>query len=153
MAKGKGLEWKLFSLELDNPGRAIGRFFKNEGYDISRKRPMTGSTIFDKLAIPKLELREVVSKHIKLAEGERALVVYGSGEYHHFTYGLCMLANRISDDFCYIHIDHHHDWWDHYNDSIDCGNFVRAIFEDTNVKKDVRNVLLIGSNPTTYGQG
>ncbi len=80
-------------------------------------------------------LEEQVKKKIK-ANGSRILSVTGHGEYHFFTYGLCCLADRLSERYGYIHIDHHCDSWrlpiEAWHRKIGCGSFVPFILEDTN---------------------
>ena len=68
------------------------------------------------------------------------LVVYGSGDYHHYTYGLCReVADKRSAGYSYIHIDQHTDFgspreFRPKKSDLCCGDFVAQIVEDTNAK-------------------
>lgn len=77
----------------------------------------------------------------------RKLVMYGNGFYHHYTYGLCKHADRFSDDYAYIHFDHHPDYrYSFEKNRLGCGSFVERIVStgDTNAS----TALFIGSEAT-----
>ena len=82
-------------------------------------------------------LDEINEKFPKSAQ-KNLLGIIGHGRYHHFTYGLCKLADRRSNEYCYVHIDHHCDSWrtnfDKKYEDVNCGNFVPYILEETNAK-------------------
>lgn len=123
-------DWKLLSLELDDGGRDIGKYLSTDcGYDIKRvsleeflaEEEKTASL---RAALPdpysessswrqpqvrgKRQIASMMESLTADAEGP-VLAVYGSGFFHHYTYGLCAAAGRLSKEFCYIHIDGHTD--------------------------------------------
>ena len=71
------------------------------------------------------------------------LVVYGSGNYHHYTYGLCReVADKRSSGYTYVHIDQHTDFgsptrFKPKKGDISCGDFVCQILEDTHARPSV----------------
>jgi len=68
---------------------------------------------------------------------KKILTIYGDGEFHQYTYGLCKkIADKRSKKYTYVHIDAHDD----YGSSMCCGAFVKAIEDETNCK----NVRMIG---------
>lgn len=148
-------EWKLYSLEMDDAGRKIGEFFEKEGYPIERANPGEGIADIEqfipdcKRIIHKQAIEEAVAGCIK--SDSRVMALYGHGGYHFFTYGLAMLANRLSDEFGYIHIDRHHDSWFDSNEQLSCGAFVRQILAYTHVHGYERNMLYIGANNVEAG--
>src|SRR3989338_2936835 len=75
---------------------------------------------------------------LKDFRGCRILATNGHGRFHQFTYGLCKMADYVSKEYCYVHIDHH---WDSARsltssncNAISCGSFVPYIMENTNAK-------------------
>ncbi len=82
---------------------------------------------------------------------KRRLVLYGNGAYHHYTYGLCRLADKLSEEYGYIHVDHHADLilkgYSRSDKNIHCGVFVHAIMQETNAEK----ALFIGTKKTLDG--
>ena len=132
--------WEIISLETDYSGEAIGSYFEEElGMKIRRVRFMKKEeVVYTKTGI--IDLASFALRD-KL---ERKLVLYGSGAYHHYTYGLCNHADKISSNYAYIHFDHHHDHYDkHGRESglLSCGAFVAELLEDTNASA----AMLIGS--------
>ena len=128
--------WELVSLELDKPAEEIGRYFEEQGIKIRRVK-----NIRKPLAKKKTTICKIVNKALGNNQ-KRKLVVYGSGSYHHFTYGLCRHADKISDNYGYIHFDHHDDSYEPADRStICCAGFVRSIIDDTNASR----VLYIGA--------
>lgn len=135
--------WQLAVLETDAPARTIGDYFEHElgksisrgvihryGYEIdSNPRTIDG------------KINSILGNSL-----ERKLAMYGNGSYHHYTYGLCRHADRFSDDYAYIHFDHHTDYeYFPKKDMIDCSTFVGTILSgrDTNAS----TALFIGSRP------
>lgn len=140
-------EWKLCSLEMDEAGRRIGEFFHNQGYDIARINPFPEENPLIQRGKNKQEIADGIAKAIKT--DKRILAVYGNGQFHHMTYGLARLAGRLSDEYCYIHIDQHSDYGRRYEDSnnvehIFCGNFTGPLSTDTNVRGNGDNVIYVG---------
>lgn len=83
------------------------------------------------------DMRSALS-HFK---GGRILATNGHGRFHHFTYGLCRIADYISNRYCYVHIDHH---WDsaryrenNNTNEIGCGSFVPYIMDNTHAESVV----------------
>src|SRR3989339_177768 len=99
---------QIISLETDQPGKMIGDHFEKKS-DLNIVRVNTP----DKVLHDKKEINQLIEEKIGYI-GEEKLVVYGSGRYHHYTYGLCKLADRISNDYGYIHFDHHNDYANAY---------------------------------------
>jgi hypothetical protein len=120
--------WQLLSLEMDSGGKDIGRFFE-EDLSLSIKRSSldellarAGDITNQETEIYK-ELSWLQSKNVIFSKerlmnamsaltagiNEPILAVYGSGFFHHYTYGLCTVASKLSKAFCYIHIDRHTD--------------------------------------------
>jgi len=160
------LPWKLYSMEMDAAGRILGKFFERNGYELERINPVDAAAElwkyepegFSRYGNPLAAYckKETVEEAVKSAikpKDERALVVYGSGSFHHYTYGLSRIAQRSSNEFTYIHIDHHNDW---FGSSIDpdliCGNFVGHIARNTANKGIIhpKNIIFIGSKPDHY---
>ncbi len=148
--------WELISLEMDYSGETIGDYFQNtlrrkiKRNEYSRKEVMQ----YDKETICNIMKRAVAGGE------EKKLAVYGCGYYHHYTYGLCKRADRLSENYGYIHFDHHEDYWrgdmkksflkscrslnsesNDDMDRIDCGSFVADILYDTHAS----GLLLVGS--------
>lgn len=147
------LPWALYSLEMDEPGKKIGRFFKESGFTIIREPINTDFPRYPS------NIEKAVTSAVPF-EG-KVLAVYGSGSLHYFTYGLCRRADSLSQEYGYIHIDHHSDdyfvstdYGEKINEKayeIHCGAFVREIVFTTNVRKP-ENVLWIGgSKGNLYG--
>lgn len=134
-------EWNLYNFEVDIAGILIGRFLKEGGYHI---RPALTSALTN-------DSRDAIEKAVSglLAPNKRAMVVYGCGSFHHYTYGLCKFADRFSEEYGYIHLDHHSDdsGWDGSN-GLHCGSFTGQIARYCHThdgKKKLSNLLFIGS--------
>lgn len=107
-----------------------------------------GISQIEKLPKASSLLREMES-NLKLYKGNRIFATNGHGKLHQFTYGLCKMADSVSKEYCYVHIDHHWDSARSFNSSkdntINCANFVPYIIENTNAKSvaflgvDVKN--------------
>ncbi len=141
-------QWRLISLEIDDSAKEIGEYFEQKfPHEIARAEPLQKAKIED--------AKKNINRFIDNALGnglERKLVVYGSGFFHHYTYGLCRHADRLSDEYCYIHFDHHDDYESIFflrQDEINCEGFVKKILEDTNAKK----AFFVGSNVMSLGPG
>lgn len=136
--------WKVVSLEIDYPAIAIGDYFEKY-FDVPLLRTCR-NTRTEWIRHSKKSIINLTKKSLQEIT-TRKLVVYGSGNFHHYTYGLCMHASRMCQDFGYIHFDHHND----YNiepereirGEIACGTFVKTILEDTNASA----ALFVGSRP------
>lgn len=65
----------------------------------------------------------------------KVLTVYGSGSFHHYTYGLCRhVADKRSNNYTYVHVDQHSDTATadpKYIKELDCASFVGPIAVDT----------------------
>ena len=73
----------------------------------------------------------------RIKNKQNPLVIGGSGNYHHLTYGLC--AN-ITEPFGYIHIDRHSDFGDKSSEYISMGGFVEHLLTYTKAQAG----LLVG---------
>ncbi|HII14866.1 MAG TPA: arginase family protein [Nanoarchaeota archaeon] len=140
-------EWKLYSLEMDDGGKEIGEHFQSQGYGITRVNPVDGAENF-----PLTKRWAVRAIADAITTEKRVLALYGHGLYHFMTYGLAKLADRLSDDYCYIHIDQHTDFCD-YSDQISCGNFTGQISTDTNARHNANNVIYIGYTSSLHIAG
>lgn len=131
--------YDIVSLELDYPGEAIGKYLRSTGMNIKRKETAEKEHDY----IEKQTICEIVENTLR--GNNRNLVLLGSGYYHHFTYSLCLHADRFSDNYAYIHFDHHNDYFDSTFKTtyIHCGSFVRSILVDTNAS----SALFIGVRP------
>ena len=87
---------------------------------------------------------------------EKKLVLYGSGAYHYYTYGLCKYADRFSKDYAYVHVDHHGNYaYGHRNlEELRCGAFVERILlgKNSNGNKDTKasTAFFVGSKVTGF---
>ncbi|MFA5888276.1 MAG: arginase family protein [Candidatus Nanoarchaeia archaeon] len=144
------MDWKLYSLEMDEGGMDIGAFFEREKYPIHRVNPGKRLKEIEGFIadFQKTADKEIVAKAVAecIKTDSRVLALYGHGGYHFFTYGLAMLANKLSDEFGYIHIDRHHDSWFYNWEKITCGGFVRQINLDTHVYGSSRRMIYIGND-------
>lgn len=131
--------YDIVSLELDYSGKEIGRYLRSTGMNLKRKE--TNEKEHD--YIEKQTICEIVENTLK--SNNKNIVLLGSGYYHHFTYGLCLHADRFSEDYAYIHFDHHNDYFDSgfRPTYIHCGSFVRSILVDTNAS----SAFFIGNKP------
>lgn len=129
------------TLELDSYAARVGEYFEKSGKVTRNKTDKWQALLKSPDIILPEELREVVSNEVPQGKN---LVMYGHGEYHHFTYGLCAeIADKQSSEYTYVHIDNHHDtYWEH-NGKFNCGSFVRRILGETNAK----SVRYIGTAP------
>lgn len=135
-------DWKLYSLEMDDAGKTMGKFFEKQGYAIRRVK-------INEIGLHK-EYKKILAENVdkSLQQNRRAMVVYGDNGFHHYTYGLVKFADRFSDEFGYIHIDNHCDCYRKRTDSwLTCGNFVGQIADDTHVNGIDSRIMFIGSNP------
>ncbi len=128
------IDWKIVCLEIDEPSKEVGNV-------MARIWPDKVSTI--KLpgrwdVVEKEHLKDLLWQ-FKNING-KILTVYGSGLFHHFTYGLLRnIADLRSNEYTYVHIDQHTDDADtfgtEFQDAFHCGNFVRDIKRKTLAKK------------------
>ncbi len=124
--------WRIASLLHDFSSNSINRHFKKIVKDLEEPYVTIG------LEMDKHDVSKEVIQKVKYSD-KKALTVYGSGSYHHITYGLCKLANNISNNYTYIHIDHHNDYGS-LERKLDCGSFVSSILND----KLAKDVIMIG---------
>lgn len=115
-------DWQIVSLEMDETGKELGRYFAKRAKNL--KRVHLSDELYDRDDLAK-KIRRIV------VPGRKTLAIYGSGRFHHYTYGLCKAADRLSDGYCYIHFDHHDDYAANNPQRLECGSFVNAILEDT----------------------
>lgn len=130
-------DWKLVVLKFkkDYPARDMIEVFQNIWSDgiivkqkkkryLTRKGPVTAS----------------IKRSFKDLEG-KILTLYSKGDYHHYTYGLCkVVADKRSEDYCYMHLDRHDDavFSNHYH--IGMASFVQHIKKYAKAK----SVLMLG---------
>ena len=100
----ESLDWKIFCLEVDEPSKEIGEFMKRIWPDKVSTIKLPGQWN----VVEKEHLKDLLWQFRNI-DG-KVLTVYGSGLFHHFTYGLLRnVADIRSDNYTYIHIDQHTD--------------------------------------------
>jgi hypothetical protein len=132
-------DWKLLVLENDDGSKELGDFFEKIWADgVVRKQLAHGC----------FNRKETVTSELgKATEGleGKILTIYGRGNYHHYTYGLCnSIAKARSNDYLYIHVDKHTDA-DYSKDKLDCASFTRNLLEEPEAK----DLIFIGSDDDT----
>src|SRR3989344_1039761 len=144
----ESLEWKILCLNVDNSSKEISNLFRiiwPEKVSIAEPGVRISSDLTRKQLIGKTSGLTTIGK-------ENILTVYGHGKFHHYTYGLCHnIADKKSENYCYIHFDAHSDDYDYQpgkpinaNDNLTCASFTHAILSDLNAKCGI----FIGSEPT-----
>lgn len=120
--------WQIISLEMDKAGRELGKYFAGVSKNLKRFR-----------LSDQLKNKDVLAKRIGrlINPGKKTLAIYGAGRFHHYTYGLCKAADRLSDSYSYIHFDHHDDYGDDDQIYLNCGSFVAAIVQDTHAAQAI----------------
>lgn len=137
-------DWQLLCLGIDSGGREIGRYFSE---DLGMKIKIASYKDFIKKDNNLLGTdREFLPRAMKFFVGDspnKTLALYGSGDFHHYTYGLCAVASKRSKEFCYIHFDQHKDdrKKSDYED-IDFGSFVNDIVNDNS--NNAKDKILVG---------
>lgn len=136
--------WKVVVLEHDTASEQIGKFFEKVWADgIIRKKMYNEDWSITKSNL----IREVqeIFKDINVL-GKKILTLYGDGNRHHFTYGLCTeIARKKSENYMYLQIDNHTDSIKNNDSLLYCGAFVEDILEDAGAG----DVLLIGAENGT----
>lgn len=128
-------DWKLVMLEHDEGSKEMIDFFKKIWSDgIIRKN--IGNVWLEDTDSNSRTMQNLMGN----LEG-KILTLYGSGSFHHYTYGLCYaIAHKRSDNYMYVHIDNHTDSIYRENGIIKCGSFVENILEEP----EENDILLIG---------
>ncbi|MBI4141142.1 arginase family protein [Candidatus Woesearchaeota archaeon] len=124
-------------LEVDEPSKQAGRF-------ISAIWPGRMQPVFltppDNLNPATREYITASTKNVCTLKG-RVLTIYGSGSFHHYTYGLVKnLANTRSENYAYVHIDQHTDNGSPESPYLGNGGFVGQI----GLEKSIAAVRYIG---------
>lgn len=121
--------WRIVVLEHDDASEQIGDLFSELFPDITEVREIN-----DTWAQTKTQARKV-GKSVKVGKEQKVLTLYGYGGNHHITYGLCReVADERSENYAYIHFDHHMDYGHSdgsYDEHLNCGSFVRAILHES----------------------
>lgn len=136
--------WKLTSLEIDYPGEKIGEFLAQK---LNIRRCANFTKEYNKLNKKVIKAKISACLNVKNC---RPLTFMGSGNYHHYTYGICCLLGKIHKNYGYIHIDQHTDhanpmiFRDVQKGEITCGSFVPSLLSEANASA----LLLIGSTLT-----
>ncbi|MBU2638614.1 MAG: arginase family protein [Nanoarchaeota archaeon] len=133
------IPWEICSLEIDEDGARIGRYFQKQGLDIRRVFIEKSRLEQGAEGIGKEELAEIIESAIPA--GRRVIALCSDGSFHYLAYGLCKRAERISRDLGYIQIDHHADAADSDKTGLLCGNFARAVLRE----KGEENALFVGN--------
>lgn len=126
--------WKIVVLKHDDASEEIGSFFKKVWSD-----GIIEKNIGEVNTAKKEEIAEKIGEAIGELEG-KILTLYGKGDFHHYTYGLCKVASHKSKSYIYLHADHHTDASYNNANTLGCGAFVKHILKDLGAK----DVLLIG---------
>lgn len=135
--------WSLVVLNHDTGSKHINDFFKKVWLDgiISLELELDHVEYKNKV----LEEMEIAVNQIKHYEKdlqkEKILTIYGSGSYHHYTYGLCYtIARRKSKNYLYAHLDNHTDTVKYPNGKLGCGAFVEDIVD----APEAKDIIMIG---------
>jgi len=129
----------LLALDNGEGSQELGDFFK---------KIWDGRIIRKQLVHGNFFKKDIIASEIgKATDGleGRILTVYGKGNYHHYTYGLCnSIAKKRSDDYAYIHVDRHTDSG-YSKDKLDCASFTKNLLEEPRAK----TLMFIGSDDDT----
>ncbi|MBI4141595.1 arginase family protein [Candidatus Woesearchaeota archaeon] len=114
-------EWNVACFEIDKTSSFAEKF-------LSTKLKLQIQRIFpartDKLPVSTKEYITELTSGIDKLEG-KVLTIYGSGSFHHYTYGLIRnLADVRSKKYTYVHIDQHTDDASPQAEHLGCGSFV-----------------------------
>lgn len=122
------LDWKIVCFEVDDVSKDIGDYLKGIWPSKVSSIVVPSHDFYGRPAKAEV-IKDLLSPFSKV--GGKILTVYGSGYYHHMTYGLlCNVADLRSDNYTYLHIDQHTDnriLYINDRDIIHCGNFVSQI--------------------------
>lgn len=150
--------FKLFILQHDEASRQIAEYFKGRATKVK---------LLDKLCQDDITLGidgDIIENIVRSSftqismNGATPIFLYGSGGYHHYTYGLCkVFADSRSKEYSYIHIDAHSD-----NDGenstdgqifdvhqITCGNFVNFL----EINSNAGSIRIVGCNHRQFLNG
>jgi arginase family enzyme len=137
-------EFQLYVMRHDKPSKVLAEKLSDFKPEIINLFRFGGLLEFkNSFSISRKKVRKMIARAFNGRTLEKTpLVVYGSGHYHHYTYGLCHeLADKRSQRYTYVHIDQHTDFGTiipHiFSGLLSCGNFVTQILEDTNAKPSV----------------
>lgn len=93
-------DWKIYTLEFSNadiigPGEEIGRFLEG----------LWPSSVIRNKVPPYFQTRDILIKGIEKIDGrqEKIIAVFPDNGMHHYTYGLCRRADRLSERYIYGH--------------------------------------------------
>lgn len=127
--------WKIVVLEHDSASVQIGNFF----YKIWKEGITRKYLDPDVIHTDKEDITKKIQKAVGNLDG-KILTLYGHGDYHHYTYGLCkVVADKRSKNYIYSQIDQHTDSWRRADEFIRCASFVEQILEETEAK-DIINI-------------
>ncbi len=138
-------KWELFSFETDYSSTVVAAFLQKAGLPIQRRMQDAKK---EYVCTSKKRIIRITREAVGTSQAKK-IVVMGGGYYHHYTYGLCKRADKISQNYGYIHFDQHDDYQfyeelgERKEGKINCGSFVKDILEDTNAS----SALFIGSIP------
>jgi arginase family enzyme len=137
-------EFQLYIMRHDRPSNVLAEKLQDLEPEVIDLFRFGGLLEFKKFSdISRKRVRRMIGRAFKGKTLEKTpIVVYGSGHYHHYTYGLCHeLADKRSQRYTYIHIDQHTDFGSTmphiYSNLLSCGNFVTQILEDSNAKPSI----------------
>ena len=130
-------DWNLACFDVDRPSDFAARFLST----------LLKREIQKVFPIPPHEFSPSTREYVTAVTecirgiGGKVLTIYGSGSFHHFTYGLVKnIADAISSNYAYIHIDQHTDDRWPEAEQLSSGSFVGQI----SLKHTVAAVRYIG---------
>ncbi|MFA5888305.1 MAG: arginase family protein [Candidatus Nanoarchaeia archaeon] len=134
--------WDLYCIETDENAKAAREYLKGKGLESKSVALLQNFSHIGRMNITPEIMDEAVQNAV--CTKNKVFAFYGSGYFHHYTYGLCSLADRHSSEYGYIHIAHHSDYGDSDEPWLCCGGFVSFIKQYRNARRD-ENLLFIGN--------
>ncbi len=122
-------DWQILLLESDEFSSEIKEFIQKY-YKFSSAKINRSS--YKKKVIRRI--RDIARKN-NIDKNKKTLTLMSSGDFHHFTYGLCrVFADPKSRNYCYMHFDAHADDAGKEKYLINCANFVNQLLRDSNAE-------------------
>jgi len=122
-------DWTILVLAIDRSSEMVGQYLQKRYRGIIFADGLYSTNSFKEGMVKALSDIEIPNRH-------RVLGVWGSGMYHHFTYGLCRaMADRRSKSYAYMHFDHHGDCGNYGSSWLfGCAAFVSSIIRGSNAQ-------------------
>lgn len=153
--------WNLVTLRHDGHSKQIAEFFRTvwlgKMWTVDTKYFTENQhSLYGNPKSEKLDILEDLERLSTLPKDGKVLTVYGHGDTHHYTWGICKyVAAPRASSYLYTQIDYHTDdgpgsRWTYRKDGkreprhdLSCGGFVREIADH-----GARNFLFIGTDVT-----